>query len=81
MFDGCASTGDIVNFEWLILETPGANADDAGKFLREESSDCSFTLENVMEVDEVGVWTIELSIEDSGGEVATDTVDVTVTDS
>lgn len=81
VFDGCASTGDIVNYQWVIVETPEGNAEDAGKFLREESTDCSFTLENVMEVDEVGVWTIELSVEDAEGTVASDTVAVTVTES
>lgn len=81
LFDGCDSTGDIVNFQWQIVGTPEANADDEGKFLRIESSDCSFTLENVMEVDEVGLWTIELSIEGEDGTVLTDTVDVDVTDS
>ena len=81
VFDACASTGEIVNFQWQIVGTPEANAEDSGKFLREQGSDCSFTLENVMEIDEVGVWTVELSVEDAEGEVATDTVDVTVTDS
>ncbi len=80
-FDGCESTGDIVNFQWQIVETPADNVDDVGKFLREESTDCAFTLENVMQVDEVGVWTIELTVEDADGAVETDTVEITVTDS
>ena len=81
VFDGCGTTGDIVNYQWQIIETPDGNAEDAGKLLRETMNDCSFTLENVMEVDEVGVWTIELSVEDADGTIVTDTVDVTVTDS
>lgn len=81
VFDGCASTGDVINYQWQIIETPEGNVEDAGKLLRETASDCSFTLENVMEVDEVGVWTIELSVEDAEGTVDTDTVDVTVTES
>lgn len=80
-FDGCGSSGDIVNYQWQILETPTGNAEDAGKFLREESSSCSFTLENVMEVDEVGDWVIELVVEDSEGATSSDTVNITVTES
>ena len=34
-----------------------------------------------MEIDEVGLWTVELSVEVSDGTILTDTVDVTVTDS
>ena len=81
VFDACSSSGDIVNYQWQIVGTPTANAEDEGKFLRTETEGCSFTLENVMEIDEVGLWTVELSVEVSDGTILTDTVDVTVTDS
>ena len=76
-FDGCASSGDISNYEWTIVEGPAA--DDAGKALRETMGSCDFDLENAMVIDDVGEWTIELNITD-GNISATDEVVVTVTE-
>ena len=78
-FDGCDSSGDMVNYKWVIISAPEAMAQDAGKVIREVDSNCSFTLEASMHVEEVGEWVIELQITDSKGNTDTDTVVVTVT--
>ena len=77
-FDGCASSGDIVNYKWTIVTAPDSNLEDVGKVIRAESANCLFTLESSMEIDEVGDWEVELEVRDSGGSTATDTVVVTV---
>jgi hypothetical protein len=77
-FDGCASSGDIVNYRWTILEAPDTMPGDAGKTIREVDSNCSFTLDANMGVDEVGQWVIELEVTDSEGQTDVDTVTVTV---
>ena len=79
-FDGCGSTGNIVNYAWTVQETPSMMAEDVGKPIREEDENCSFTLEAAMLVDEVGQWTIQLEVTDSEGSTSTDTVVVDVTD-
>jgi len=77
-FDGCASTGNIVNYKWTII-TPSPNMpEDAGKVLREADTNCSFTLEATMGIDEVGRWVIELEVEDASGNKSTDEVTVNV---
>ena len=78
-FDGCGSSGDITNYQWVIRETPSNMAEDVDKVLREESADCSFVVENTMTIDEVGDWTIELSVTDGDGGESTDSVVVEVT--
>lgn len=77
-FDGCASTGDIVNYRWRILESPDNMPEDVGKIIREVDSDCSFTLTAEMVVDEVGPWKIELEVRDSADNTSSDTVIVEV---
>jgi hypothetical protein len=77
-FDGCASRGDIVNYQWTIVEAPDTMPGDAGKIIREVDPNCSFTLDANMGVDEVGQWVIELAVTDSEGQIDTDTVIVTV---
>lgn len=77
-FDGCASTGDMINYEWTIVSAPEQMADDAGKVIRETDPTCSFTLGAAMGVDEVGEWVIELEVRDEAGNASTDTVTVTV---
>lgn len=77
-FDGCASSGDIVNYRWTILEAPDTMPEDAGKVIREVDPNCSFTLDANMGVDEMGQWVIELEVTDSEGQTSTDTVTVTV---
>lgn len=77
-FDGCASSGDIVNYRWTILEAPATMPEDAGKVIRDIDANCSFTLDANMGVDEVGRWVIELEVTDSEGQTGTDTVTVTV---
>ena len=77
-FDGCGSSGDIVNYEWVIIEAPSSMTDDVGKPLREVDDQCSFTLESAMVVDEVGGWVIELTVTDAGGASSTDSVQVDV---
>lgn len=74
-FDGCASTGDIENYQWTIVRGP--DEADAGKLLRETMSDCAFELESSMVIDDVGEWTIELSVTD-GSASSTDQVVVQV---
>ncbi|MEM7337835.1 MAG: hypothetical protein AAF467_04245 [Actinomycetota bacterium] len=78
-FDGCGSSGDITNYAWIIRETPSNMADDVDKELRSEMGDCSFELENAMTIDEVGEWTIELSVTDADGGISSDLVVVEVT--
>ena len=77
-FDGCASQGDIVNYNWRIVSTPDEMSDDAGKPLRESDTKCSFTLDAAMAISDVGVWLIELEVRDAAGNTATDQVRVTV---
>ncbi len=77
-FDGCGSSGNIFNYEWVIADAPETTADAVGKELRSEMFDCSFSLENAMIIDDVGDWTIELTVTDSEDETATDQVQVTV---
>lgn len=77
-FDGCGSSGDIVNYQWVIRGAPPDMADDEGKDIREAESACSFTLEASMLADEVGAWTIELTVSDADGNDATDEVVVNV---
>ena len=79
-FDGCGSSGNIVNYAWTVQETPSKMAEDVGKPIREADENCSFTLEAAMLVDEVGRWTIQLEVTDSGGSTSTDTVVVDVTE-
>jgi hypothetical protein len=77
-FDGCASTGDIVNYHWRILESPENMPEDVGKVISEVDSECSFTLTAEMVVDEVGTWKIELIVRDSANNTSSDTVVVEV---
>lgn len=80
-FDGCDSTGSIVNYQWTII-TPSANMpEDAGKAIRTADSNCSFTLEAEMGLDEVGTWIIELEVQDGAGNSASDEVTVEVVES
>lgn len=76
-FDGCGSAGDNLSYQWTIVEAPADMADDVGKVIRESIQDCSFTLESDMEVADVGVWVIELTVTD-GDQTETDQVTVTV---
>ena len=76
-FDGCESTGSISNYAWTIESAPDG-VDDAGKVVRESMNDCSFTLEAAMLSEEVGVWTIRLTVSDGSDVEASDTVDITV---
>jgi hypothetical protein len=78
-FDGCGSSGEIVNYRWKILEAPPTMADDAGKVIEEVDPDCSFTLDAAMIAEEEGSWVIELTVTDAGGATSTDTVAVEVT--
>lgn len=78
IFDGCASTGDIINYQWTIV-TPSPNMpEDEGKIIREAAGTCSFTLEAMMGVDEVGRWVIELEVRDAADSWSTDQVVVDV---
>lgn len=77
-FDGCASTGNITNYNWTIIEAPTTKPGDAGKVIQEVDANCSFSLDANMGVDEVGEWVIELEVNDSQGRTSTDTVTVTV---
>lgn len=78
-FDGCASTGEIVNYRWTIPSAPDKMPGDAGKVIRETDPNCSFTLGAEMGVDEVGEWVIELEVRDAEGNTNTNTVQVEVT--
>ncbi len=77
-FDGCDSQGDIQNYRWVILAAPDIMEGDAGKVIREVDSACSFTLEAAMEAQEVGMWTVELTVTDDAGGTSADTVTVDV---
>lgn len=78
-FDGCESGGEIVDYQWVIVEPPPGNEQDEGKTLRSNMLECAFTLEASMELDEVGPWVIELTVTGDDGSTASDTVTVTVT--
>ena len=77
-FDGCESSGDIDNYEWVITDAPEAVADDVDKALRDTMDDCTFTVESAMLAEEAGEWTIELTVTDSDGAESSDEVTVTV---
>ncbi len=77
-FDGCGSDGDIQNYRWVIVAAPDIMDGDAGKVIRETEPDCAFTLEAAMEVQEVGSWTVELTVTD-GTDSSVDSVTVEVT--
>ena len=79
IFDACDSVGEIANYQWSIISAPETRADDVGKELRATMNDCSFELESAMLVDDVGEWTIELTVSD-GDESASDEVTVEVTE-
>jgi hypothetical protein len=79
-FDGCASTGDITNYKWTIVSAPEDMSEDAGKVIREIEPDCAFTLDAQMGVDEIGVWEIQLEVQDAAGNTAVDILTVTVTE-
>ena len=77
VFDGCGSSGEITNYQWVVVDGPTEDA--AGKELRAVMSDCNFTLENPMAIEDVGEWTIELTVTDGDAE-ASDQVVVEVTE-
>jgi hypothetical protein len=78
-FNGCSSSGEIVDYRWVIIDAPDGAADkDNGKVLRETNAECTFTIDAAMEVDEVGPWVIELTVSDSDGDTSTDSVIVTI---
>ncbi len=77
-FDGCDSTGEIVNYKWTILSAPDKMQEDAGKVIREIDSECTFTLDAEMVVDEVGEWEVQLEIAGADGKKDSDTLLVTV---
>lgn len=77
-FDGCASSGEIVNYRWKIVDAPEQVSYDDGKVIRQIDTFCSFEATTAMIEQEVGQWEIELEVRDSAGTVAYDTVTVTV---
>ena len=77
-FDGCASTGNIVNYKWTILEAPDTMPEDAGKIVREIEQNCAFTLGTEMVIEEAGEWVITLEVRDANNNTSTDTVTVQV---
>lgn len=79
-FDGCDSSGDITNYQWVIREAPADMADDVGKSIRESMDDCTFTLEAEMLATEVGSWEIELVVTDTDDNTSSDRVTVDVTE-
>ena len=78
-FNGCSSTGDIVNYEWTILSPPPQAPGEVGKVIRDGDASCAFTLERPLQYQDIGVWLIELEASDSWGNTSTDTVILTVT--
>ena len=77
-FDGCSSSGEIVDYRWVIIDAPDAADQDDGKVLRETNTECSFTIGAAMEIEEVGPWVIELTVSNSDGDTSTDSVTVTI---
>lgn len=78
-FDGCASEGDIQNYQWRIIEAPDLMEGDSGKLIRETGQGCSFALDAAMGPQEVGTWIVELTVIDAESETSTDTVRVEIT--
>lgn len=79
VFDACNSEGEIANYAWSIISAPEGRADDVGKALRATMNDCSFELESAMLVDDLGDWTIELTVTNGEGSDS-DQVTVEVTE-
>jgi len=77
-FDGCGSSGDIVNYQWVLRSTPSNMTDDLDKPVREFDDSCSFTLDDTMLTEEVGMWEIELIVNDADGNTAVDSVSIEV---
>ena len=86
LFVGCSSTDDSgtnptggTDVGEEVIEDRGNDlSDDVGKSIRDSSPECSFTLEAAMVLDEIGTWVIELTVTDSSGADASDTVSVDV---
>ena len=79
-YDGCGSTGAITNYEWVIRDTPSKMDEDVDKPIRELDENCSFTLDAAMVIDELGDWTVELTVSDADGNASSDSVVITVTE-
>ncbi len=79
-FNACDSTGEIANYAWTIAAAPDGAGDQEGKAIRDTSADCSFVLEAAMVPEEVGSWTIELTVSDDEGSSSTDSVVIEVTE-
>ena len=75
-FDGCNSVGDIQRYEWIIRDAPAAGIAAIGTTLSAESG-CTHTVDP-MDVDDLGVWTVELVVTDTKGTSATDEVMILV---
>ena len=76
-FNGCDSAGDIQRYEWTITDAPAASTSAIGMTLSADGG-CSHIVDS-MDVDDLGVWTIELVVTDSEGTSATDQVMISVT--
>jgi hypothetical protein len=77
-FNACASEGEIENYQWSVVQAPASKAEDANKLIRELESNCEFSLEDAMVIEEVGEWVIQLEVRAKDGSTATDTVTITV---
>ncbi len=76
-FDGCASVGDIEQYEWIIRQAPASGGDVSDMTLSATGS-CSHVVDP-MTIDDMGTWTIELIVTNDQGTAATDEVMVSVT--
>ncbi len=77
-FDGCASTGNIENYKWMIVSAPDQMAQDSGKVICEVEPNCSFTLGTAMKPEEAGEWVLRLEVKDTQGNTSADEVAVSV---
>jgi len=81
-FDGSSSVdldgGKIVYYHWSIRAAPEGLQDEVGRVLAEGQDAAVCTTDLALNEDNLGQWTIELTVTDDEGQSATDEMVLTV---